>query len=137
MVGPGTGVAPFRSAIQERAAQGKMANVLFFGCRSESKDFYCRSEWEEKVQAGQMILVTAFSRDQEEKIYVQHRVKEQSKLLWDLIAKKNANGKQMPTSVCDALKEVFQKEGGMSENQAQEMLHAMEKAKRFQSETWS
>ncbi|RXN10346.1 NADPH-dependent diflavin oxidoreductase 1 [Labeo rohita] len=64
MVGPGTGVAPFRSAIQERAAQGKMANVLFFGCRSESKDFYCQSEWEEKVQAGQMILVTAFSRDQ-------------------------------------------------------------------------
>ncbi|XP_059406597.1 NADPH-dependent diflavin oxidoreductase 1 isoform X1 [Carassius carassius] len=143
MVGPGTGVAPFRSAIQERAAQGKMANVLFFGCRSESKDFYCGSEWEEKVQAGQMILVTAFSRDQEEKIYVQHRVKEQSKLLWDLIAKKNAffyiagNAKQMPASVCDALKEVFQKEGGMSENQAQEMLDAMEKAKRFQSETWS
>lgn len=143
MVGPGTGVAPFRSAIQERAAQGKMANVLFFGCRSESKDFYCRSEWEEKVQAGQMILVTAFSRDQEEKIYVQHRVKEQSKLLWDLIAKKNAffyiagSAKQMPASVCDALKEVFQKEGGMSENQAQEMLDAMEKAKRFQSETWS
>uniref|UniRef100_A0A671QA07 NADPH-dependent diflavin oxidoreductase 1 n=1 Tax=Sinocyclocheilus anshuiensis TaxID=1608454 RepID=A0A671QA07_9TELE len=143
MVGPGTGVAPFRSAIQERAAQGKMANVLFFGCRSESKDLYFRSEWEEKVQAGQMILVTAFSRDQEEKIYVQHRVKEQSKLLWDLMAKKNAffyiagNAKQMPASVCDALKEVFQKEGGMSENQAQEMLDAMEKAKRFQSETWS
>lgn len=43
----------------------------------------------------------------------------------------------MPTSVCDALKEVFQKEGGMSENQAQEMLDAMEKAKRFQNETWS
>ncbi|XP_067296248.1 NADPH-dependent diflavin oxidoreductase 1 isoform X1 [Pseudorasbora parva] len=143
MVGPGTGVAPFRSAIQERAVQGKMANVLFFGCRSESKDFYCRSEWEEKVQAGHMILFTAFSRDQEDKIYVQHRVKEQSKLLWDLVAKKNAffyiagNAKQMPSSVCDALKEVFQKEGGMSENQAQEMLDAMEKTGRFQSETWS
>ncbi len=43
----------------------------------------------------------------------------------------------MPTSVCDALKEAFQKEGGMSENQAQEMLDAMEKTNRFQSETWS
>ncbi|XP_051963359.1 NADPH-dependent diflavin oxidoreductase 1 isoform X1 [Xyrauchen texanus] len=143
MVGPGTGVAPFRSAIQLRATQGKMANVLFFGCRSESKDFYCRSEWEEKVQAGQMILFTAFSRDQEDKIYVQHRVKEQSKLLWDLIAKRNAffyiagNAKQMPTGVCDALKGIFEKEGGMSEDQAQEMLDAMEKAGRFQSETWS
>lgn len=43
----------------------------------------------------------------------------------------------MPTGVCDALKEVFQKEGGMTENQAQEMLDAMEKTGRFQSETWS
>lgn len=43
----------------------------------------------------------------------------------------------MPTSVCDALKEAFQKEGDMSESQAQEMLEAIEKAKRFQSETWS
>ncbi|XP_057211902.1 NADPH-dependent diflavin oxidoreductase 1 isoform X2 [Triplophysa rosa] len=143
MVGPGTGVAPFRSAIQERVAQGKMDNVLFFGCRSETKDFYCQSEWEEKVQAGQMTLFTAFSRDQEDKIYVQHRVRQQSKLLWDLIANKNANfyiagnAKQMPTSVCDALKEAFQKEGGMSESQAQEMLDAIEKVRRFQSETWS
>lgn len=143
MVGPGTGVAPFRSAIQERVAQGKMTNVLFFGCRSETKDFYCQSEWKEKMQAGQMTLFTAFSRDQEDKIYVQHRVKEQSKLLWDLIANKNAsfyiagNAKQMPASVCDALKEAFQKEGGMSESQAQEMLDGMEKFRRFQSETWS
>lgn len=143
MVGPGTGVAPFRSAIEERAAEGKLGNVLFFGCRSETKDFYCQSEWEKKVQAGQMTLFTAFSRDQEDKIYVQHRVKEQSKLLWDLIANKNANfyiagnAKQMPIGVCDALKEMFQNDGGMSESQAQEMLDTMEKVGRFQSETWS
>ncbi|KAI4875766.1 hypothetical protein NFI96_024282, partial [Prochilodus magdalenae] len=143
MVGPGTGVAPFRAAIQERIAQGKTANVLFFGCRSETKDFYCHSEWEAKVQAGHMTLFTAFSRDQEDKIYVQHRVKEQAKLLWDLIANKSAvfyiagNSKQMPTGVCDALKEVFQQEGGVTESQAQEMLDTMEKAGRFQSETWS
>lgn len=143
MVGPGTGVAPFRSALQERASQGKTANVLFFGCRSESKDFYCRSEWEEMVKAGQLILFTAFSRDQEDKIYVQHRVKEQAKLLWDLIANKNAffyiagNAKQMPTAVCDALKEAFQTEGGVSASEAEEMLVAMEKSSRFQSETWA
>lgn len=47
------------------------------------------------------------------------------------------NAKQMPTSVCDALKEAFQKEGGRSESQAQEMLDDMEKVMRFQSETWS
>ncbi|KAK1787293.1 hypothetical protein P4O66_002799 [Electrophorus voltai] len=143
MVGPGTGVAPFRAAIQERIAQGKTANLLFFGCRSETKDFYCRTEWEEKVQAGHMTLFTAFSRDQEDKIYVQHRVKEQAKLLWDMIANRNAvfyiagNANQMPAAVCDALKEVFKQEGGMTESQAQEMLNSMEKTGLFQSETWS
>ncbi|XP_040012443.1 NADPH-dependent diflavin oxidoreductase 1 [Xiphias gladius] len=143
MVGPGTGVAPFRSALQERIAEGKTANVLFFGCRSESKDFYFRSEWEEMMRAGHLTLFTAFSRDQEEKVYVQHRVKENAGLLWDLIANKSAcfyiagNAKQMPASVSDALKEVFQQEGGMSAEEAEEMFAAMERTGRLQSETWS
>ncbi|KAM9338279.1 NADPH-dependent diflavin oxidoreductase 1 [Symphorus nematophorus] len=143
MVGPGTGVAPFRSALQERIAEGKTANVLFFGCRSESKDFYCRSEWEDMMKAGQLTLFTAFSRDQEEKVYVQHRVKENAELLWDLIANKSAcfyiagNAKQMPASVCDALKEAFQQQGGVSAEDAEQMLAVMERSGRFQSETWS
>ncbi|XP_031613316.1 NADPH-dependent diflavin oxidoreductase 1 [Oreochromis aureus] len=143
MVGPGTGVAPFRSALQERTAEGKTANVLFFGCRSESKDFYFRSEWEEMMEAGFLTLFTAFSRDQEAKVYVQHRVRENGELLWDLIANKNAcfyiagNAKQMPASVCDALKEAFQQAGGVSAEEAEQMLATMEKTGRFQSETWS
>uniref|UniRef100_A0AAY4EG73 NADPH-dependent diflavin oxidoreductase 1 n=1 Tax=Denticeps clupeoides TaxID=299321 RepID=A0AAY4EG73_9TELE len=143
MVGPGTGVAPFRAALQERIALGRTANMLFFGCRSEAKDFYCRSEWEEMERAGHLKLFTAFSRDQEDKVYVQHRVKEQATLLWDLISNMGAffyiagNAKQMPTGVCDALKGVFQKEGGVSASQAQEMLDALEKSGHFQSETWS
>lgn len=143
MVGPGTGVAPFRSALQERIAEGKTANVLFFGCRSESKDFYFKSEWEEMMKAGHLVLFTAFSRDQEDKVYVQHRVRENAELLWDLIAKKSAcfyiagNAKEMPASVCDALKEVFQQEGGVSAEEADQMLVAMERTGRFQSETWS
>uniref|UniRef100_A0A3Q3X0Y2 NADPH-dependent diflavin oxidoreductase 1 n=1 Tax=Mola mola TaxID=94237 RepID=A0A3Q3X0Y2_MOLML len=143
MVGPGTGVAPFRSAFQERIAQGKNANVLFFGCRSETKDFFFSSEWEEGVKAAQLTLFTAFSRDQEEKVYVQHRVRENAKLLWDLIANKRGcfyiagNAKQMPASVQDALKEVFQKEGGISPYNAEQMLEAMERSGQFQSETWS
>ncbi|XP_070706210.1 NADPH-dependent diflavin oxidoreductase 1 isoform X2 [Pempheris klunzingeri] len=143
MVGPGTGVAPFRSALQERIAEGKTANVLFFGCRSESKDFYFRSEWEEMMGAGHLTLFTAFSRDQEKKVYVQHHVKEKAELLWDLIANKSAcfyiagNAKEMPAGVCDALKEVFQQEGGMSTEDAEQMLRAMEKSGQFQSETWS
>nr|XP_046230937.1 NADPH-dependent diflavin oxidoreductase 1 [Scatophagus argus] len=143
MVGPGTGVAPFRSALQERTAEGKTANVLFFGCRSESKDFYFRSEWEEMMKVGHLTLFTAFSRDQEEKVYVQHRVRENAELLWDLIANKGAcfyiagNAKQMPASVCDALKEAFHQEGNVSAEDAEQMLTAMERSGRFQSETWS
>lgn len=143
MVGPGTGVAPFRSALQERIPEGKNANVLFFGCRSETKDFYFRSEWAEMMKNGHLTLFTAFSRDQEEKVYVQHRVRENAELLWDLIANRSGcfyiagNAKQMPTSVCDALKEVFQQEGGVSAEDAEQMLATMEKTGRFQSETWS
>ncbi|XP_041825448.1 NADPH-dependent diflavin oxidoreductase 1 [Melanotaenia boesemani] len=143
MVGPGTGVAPFRSALQERIAEGKTANVLFFGCRSESKDFYFRTEWELMMKAEQLLLFSAFSRDQEEKIYVQHRVKEKAALIWDLIINRMAcvyiagNAKEMPASVCDAVKEVFQQEGGVSAEEAEEMLTAMEKTGRLQMETWS
>lgn len=143
MVGPGTGVAPFRSALQERTAEGKTANVLFFGCRSQFKDFYFSSEWEDMIKAGQLSLFTAFSRDQEEKVYVQHRVRENAELLHELIVNKSAcfyiagNAKQMPTSVRDALKEVFQQEGGVSSEDAEQMLDAMERSGRIQSETWS
>ncbi|XP_060923388.1 NADPH-dependent diflavin oxidoreductase 1 [Limanda limanda] len=143
MVGPGTGVAPFRAALQERSAEGKSANVLFFGCRSRSKDFYFRSEWEELTEAGHLTLFTAFSRDQEEKVYVQHRVTENAKLLWDLLVNQRGcfyiagNAKQMPASVSDALKGAFQQEGGVSSEEAEQMLVAMERAGRLQSETWS
>lgn len=143
MVGPGTGVAPFRSAIQERIAEGKTANVLFFGCRSESKDFYFKSEWEEKIKAGQLTLFTAFSRDQEEKVYVQHQISKNAELLIDWIVTKNAcffiagNAKQMPSSVRDALKGVFQQQGGLSAEDAEQMVTAMEQSGRLQSETWS
>ncbi|XP_029025711.2 NADPH-dependent diflavin oxidoreductase 1 [Betta splendens] len=143
MVGPGTGVAPFRSALQERTAEGRTENVLFFGCRSESKDFFFRSEWEDMKEAGHLTLFTAFSRDQEEKVYVQHRVKENARLLWDLVASKGAcfyiagNAKQMPASVTEALKEAMEQEGGLSVEEAEQMLGAMEKTGRLQSETWS
>lgn len=143
MVGPGTGVAPFRSAIQERAAEGKTANVLVFGCRSQRKDFYFRAEWEEKIKAGQLTLFTAFSRDQKDKIYVQHRITENAEFLMDLIINKNAffyiagNAKEMPSSVRDALKGAFQQRGTVSAEDAEKMVEALELSGRLQSETWS
>uniref|UniRef100_A0A8C5WM58 NADPH-dependent diflavin oxidoreductase 1 n=1 Tax=Leptobrachium leishanense TaxID=445787 RepID=A0A8C5WM58_9ANUR len=143
MVGPGTGVAPFRSAIQERSAHGAAGNCLFFGSRGESKDFYFHQEWADLVSAGILTLRTAFSRDQEDKIYVQHRIKENGPILWDLIHNRHGyfyiagNAKSMPVEVTDALKSVFCSEGGMSPAEAEEYLLQLEKSRRFQSETWS
>ncbi|XP_075628138.1 NADPH-dependent diflavin oxidoreductase 1 isoform X5 [Balearica regulorum gibbericeps] len=143
MIGPGTGVAPFRAAIQERVAQGHGGNCLFFGCRQKSKDFYCQAEWEELVTKGFLTLFTAFSRDQEEKVYVQHRIRENQRLVWELLSSRNAhiylagNAKQMPAAVAEALQTVLQLEGGLSPSEAEEHLTALERSQRFQSETWS
>ncbi|KAM4697047.1 NADPH-dependent diflavin oxidoreductase 1 [Rhinophrynus dorsalis] len=143
MVGPGTGVAPFRAAIQERVKHGIPGSCLFFGCRGESKDFYFQREWEDLVKREFLTLFTAFSRDQEDKIYVQHRIRENGQLLWHLLSNKQGyfyiagNAKSMPTEVTDALKSVFQSEGAMSTTEAKQYLALMEKSHRFQSETWS
>ncbi|XP_066466654.1 NADPH-dependent diflavin oxidoreductase 1 isoform X1 [Tiliqua scincoides] len=143
MIGPGTGVAPFRAAVQERVAQGKKGNCLFFGCRQKAKDFYCKAEWEELVGKGLLMLFTAFSRDQEEKVYVQHRIRENKELIWDLVNCRGAhiylagNAKQMPEAVGEALRSVFQTAGGLSAPEAEEHLAGLERAHRFQAETWS
>jgi NADPH-ferrihemoprotein reductase len=86
MVGPGTGVAPFRAFLQERAKAfeegqdiGKM--LLFFGCRKRDEDFLYREEWEEfeRKLGDKFEMVKAFSREQKQKVYVQHKMKEYSK----------------------------------------------------------
>ncbi|KAG2455909.1 NDOR1 oxidoreductase, partial [Polypterus senegalus] len=143
MVGPGTGVAPFRASIQERVALGRRGNYLFFGCRQESRDFYFQAEWAELMKAQSLALFTAFSRDQEEKIYVQHRLREQGTLLWDLLVNKTGhlyiagNAKLMPAAVTDALRAIFESAGGLSTSASEELLAKLERVGRFQSETWS
>ena len=71
MVGPGTGVAPFRSYISELAALGKASSdnlLLFFGCRNKEADFHCKDEWEELEKRKSLQMFCAFSRDQPEKV---------------------------------------------------------------------
>lgn len=88
-------------------------------------------------------VFTAFSRDQEDKVYVQHRVAENAPLLWRLIAMEGGavfvagNAKQMPQGVREAFLEVFRKEGGLEESAAVNYLQAMENQKRYQVETWA
>lgn len=143
MVGPGTGVAPFRSFVQERTVQELGQNVLFFGCRNKSKDFYCASEWSTLAKKGLLQLFTAFSRDQEEKEYVQHAMLRESGRLWNLLNHEGAwfllagNAKQMPADVLNALQTIVQTEGNMKEEEAEQFLKMLEKTYRLQTETWS
>ncbi|XP_063643432.1 NADPH-dependent diflavin oxidoreductase 1 isoform X3 [Pan troglodytes] len=74
MVGPGTGVAPFRAAIQERVAQGQTGNFLFFGCRWRDQDFYWESEWQELEKRDCLTLIPAFSREQQCQVHASGRL---------------------------------------------------------------
>ncbi|EDO30877.1 predicted protein [Nematostella vectensis] len=144
MIGPGTGVAPFRSFIEERLVpvhEGSKC-VLFFGSRNKNADFFFENQWKELSETGCLSVFTAFSRDQDDKIYVQHRIREQSSLIWDLINNHRAicylagNSKRMPIDVKEALIEVFCK-GEMSESEAEALFAELERTRRYQAETWS
>lgn len=85
MVGPGTGVAPFRGFVQERAETGASGrNWLFFGARHFDTEFLYQVEWQEALRRNELHrLDLAFSRDQAEKIYVQQRLRERGREVWD------------------------------------------------------
>ena len=108
MVGPGTGVAVFRSIIQKFKKTDREM-VLVFGCRSQNSDNYYADEWKE---IPNLKVITAFSRDQDSKQYVQHKIRENLEFLKELILEKNASiyvsgrAKFMPKSVEKAFGEV-------------------------------
>ncbi|XP_063552976.1 NADPH-dependent diflavin oxidoreductase 1 isoform X11 [Gorilla gorilla gorilla] len=152
MVGPGTGVAPFRAAIQERVARGQTGNFLFFGCRWRDQDFYWEAEWQELEKRDCLTLVPAFSREQppalfsalqEQKVYVQHRLRELGSLVWELLDRQGAyfylagNAKSMPADVSEALMSIFQEEGGLCSLDAAAYLARLQQTRRFQTETWA
>ena len=88
-VGPGTGIAPFRSMCFERQAQNvdpKAPILVLFGNRNRAKDFLYEEEWKELQEDGSVQdVLTAFSRDQDEKIYVTHVMKRNTELIWDFL----------------------------------------------------
>lgn len=100
LVGPGTGVAPFRSFLEDRQLQRKQAQPaqaygdvhLFFGCRNKEADFYFAEQWEDMLSDGTLAgLHTAFSRDGESKVYVQQRIKDAGATIWPLLVGDGAN----------------------------------------------
>lgn len=143
-IGPGTGVAPMRSFLEERVVQqGATQNVLLFGCRHHDKDFYFADQWKEYQENGQLVLLTAFSRDQDGKVYVQDKIRQHSQLLWDLIENQQAkivlSGSldKMPGEVAYAFKQIFMKEGGLDAEEAENYFSDMIKSGQYQEECWN
>lgn len=143
MVGPGTGVAPFRAFLQERMATGASGrNWLFFGDQHEKSDFLYGDEFEAMLAEGVLNrLDTAFSRDQARKIYVQHRMLENAGGLWKWLEQGAyfyicGDAKKMAVDVEAALRSIVQKEGGKSPEEALAYLEEMRKAKRLRKDVY-
>jgi sulfite reductase (NADPH) flavoprotein alpha-component len=126
MIGPGTGVAPFRGFLQEREATGASGrNWLFYGGRSLYHDFLYQLEWQQALKRKSLHRVdVAFSRDQEQKIYVQHRLKEAGKELFNWLSNGAylyvcGDASAMAPDVNAALLGIVAEQGGMDADDAQ------------------
>jgi sulfite reductase (NADPH) flavoprotein alpha-component len=138
MVGPGTGIAPFRAFVEERAetnASGK--NWLIFGNPHFETDFLYQTEWQQYLKKGILSrLDVAFSRDQAEKIYVQHRILQKSKQIFDWLESGASfyvcgDKTRMASDVERALVAVAEKEGKLSAEKAVEYVKGLKKSRRY------
>lgn len=137
MVGPGTGIAPFRAFLQERQARSaKGKNWLFFGDRNAATDFIYRDELEAMQQSGLLLLDLAFSRDQAEKIYVQDKMREHGAELFAWLEQGGyffvcGDAYAMAKDVDKALHDVIATHGNKSEQQAIDYVNQLKKDKRY------
>jgi len=143
MVGPGTGVAPFRAFVEHRAELGHSGkNWLFFGDQRYMFDFLYQLEWQEHLKNGTLSrLDVAFSRDQPEKIYVQQRMREKSRDLYDWLQQGAhfyvcGDASRMAHDVHEALIDIYQQHGGLTREAAEAELEALKKAKRYQRDVY-
>ncbi len=143
MVGPGTGVAPFRAFLHERrATQAAGRNWLFFGEQRAAHDFYYRDELEQMLANGHLTkLSTAFSRDQADKVYVQHRMLENAAELWQWLEDGAhfyvcGDAQRMAKDVDAALHQVIETQGGRSPEAAQEYVKKLKTEKRYQRDVY-
>lgn len=143
MVGAGTGVAPFRSFMEEREEkdmQGK--SWLFFGDQHFATDFLYQAEWQNWLKEGVLTRMdVAFSRDTEEKVYVQHRMLERSKELYEWLEEGAyfyvcGDEKHMAKDVHHTLITILIQEGGFSEEEAENYLSEMRQQKRYQRDVY-
>jgi sulfite reductase alpha subunit-like flavoprotein len=152
MVAPGTGLAPMRSFIWERASWAQNSDIelgesiLFYGSRKRDADYFYKDEWEGEPNDNKKLPVqvfTAFSRDQREKIYVQDIIRKQAALVYRLLKEEvggtvyvcGSSGK-MPKSVREAFIFVFEQEGKLDREDAERYVAKMEKEGRYKLEVW-
>uniref|UniRef100_A0A3P8YJH1 NADPH--hemoprotein reductase n=1 Tax=Esox lucius TaxID=8010 RepID=A0A3P8YJH1_ESOLU len=149
MIGPGTGIAPFIGFVQERGwlkEQGKEVGetVLYFGCRHKNEDYLYQEELEEAEKKGVITqLNVAFSRDQEQKVYVQHLLRANKEDLWRQIHKDNAHiyicgdARNMARDVQTAFYEIIEELGGVTRAQATDYIKKLMTKGRYSQDVWS
>ncbi|KAJ9564455.1 hypothetical protein OSB04_000421 [Centaurea solstitialis] len=155
LIGPGTGCAPFRGFVEERAFRDRESStptapiLFFFGCRNEHNDFLYKDFWFSHSQDGGVLsqekgsgLYVAFSRDQPQKVYVQHKMREQSGKIWELLSKGGAvyvagSSNNMPSDVLAAFEEIVAREGGVSKEASIRWLRMLEKGGKYHVEAWA
>jgi sulfite reductase (NADPH) flavoprotein alpha-component len=144
MIGPGTGVAPFRAFLQERHALGaKGKNWLFFGAQRESCDYAYKEDFDQFKRDGFLTrLDCAWSRDQAHKVYVQHRLLENGPEIWKWIDGEGAqffvcgDARRMAKDVDAALRKIVQQQGGKSVEQANEYVEKLKSDKRYKRDVY-
>ena len=143
MIGPGTGIAPFRAFVQERAAtEATGDNWLFFGNPHFTEDFLYQTEWQTWMDEGILTRIDlAFSRDQAEKIYVQHRILEQAEELWNWMNRGAhiyicGDESRMAKDVHQALLAVIEEQGNQTPEQAAETLDQLRRDGRYQKDVY-
>lgn len=143
MIGPGTGVAPFRAFLEERGEQDAGgSNWLFFGEQHFRTDFLYQTDWQRWLKDGVLTRMdVAFSRDGAEKEYVQHRLLERGREVYEWLQEGAyiyvcGDAESMAPDVHAALHEVVQREGGLSEEQAAEYVKDLQRNKRYQRDVY-
>lgn len=143
MVGPGTGIAPFRAFVQDRVATGAAGrNWLFYGDQHRATDFLYEEEWTAWQARGQLArLDTAFSRDQQLKVYVQDRLRENAADVWSWLRGGAyfyvcGDGKRMAKDVDQALHDLIAGQGGMPPAEAADYVKQLKKEKRYQRDVY-
>ena len=142
MIGPGTGLAPFRAFVEQRLVTGATGRSwLFFGEQRRASDFFYEQEFTRYVADGRLRLDVAFSRDQAQKVYVQHRMKEQARDLWAWLEDGAelfvcGDKERMAADVDRELHAIVETQGGRTPDQAKEYVETMRRDKRYKRDVY-